>query len=71
MDRGKQKSGAAAGRSRGHLANILTIGFVALSVAGGLVGDASAQSFGWFNFGPTGNDGPSYSTNRADPDFVR
>lgn len=52
----------------------LGAGLIAVSAAGWLgQGGAAAQSFGWINFGPTGNDGntPSLSTNPTDPDFVR
>src|SRR5689334_22968081 len=52
----------------------LMLGFVVMTaaLAGGQNG-AAAQSFGWLNFGPVGNDTPgsSLSTNPTDPDFVR
>ncbi len=52
----------------------LAVGLITVSAAGWSGhGGAAAQSFGWINFGPTGNDGntPSLSTNPTDPDFVR
>nr|HML30504.1 L,D-transpeptidase family protein [Hyphomicrobium sp.] len=51
-----------------------TVGLLTLSANGWTgAGSAAAQSFGWINFGPTGNDAPgsSLSTNPTDPDFVR
>jgi murein L,D-transpeptidase YcbB/YkuD len=58
--------------ARCAVALMAAIGFAVLSPAGWLgAGGAAAQSFGWINFGPLGNDTPSYSTNPTDPDFVR
>lgn len=66
---------AGAGSAARRVAPLLAgIGFVTLSAAGWTgMGSAAAQSFGWINFGPTGNDAPgsSLSTNPTDPDFVR
>ncbi len=66
---------ARAGSAARRMAPLLVgIGFVTLSAAAWTgMGSAAAQSFGWINFGPTGNDAPgsSLSTNPTDPDFVR
>ena len=72
MGLGKRKSRAPIGLSRRSIASVLSIGFVALSAGGWLgCGGAAAQGLSWFNFGQSGNDSPSYTTNRTDPDFVR
>lgn len=66
---------ARAGSAALRLAPLLAgAALLTLSAAGPIgLGSATAQSFGWINFGPTGNDAPgsSLSTNPTDPDFVR
>ncbi|MFA5956051.1 murein L,D-transpeptidase [Hyphomicrobium sp.] len=74
MPVGQPKYGAAGRTGRKIASLVVGIGFVALSAAGWAgQGGAAAQSFGWINFGPVGNDAPgsSLSTNPTDPDFVR
>ena len=74
MRRGKREFRVASGAARRVMSFALGVGLIAASAAGWLgQGNAVAQSFGWINFGPTGNDGvgSSLSTNPTDPDFVR
>ena len=74
MRRGKLEFRVASGAARRMMSFALGVGLIAVSAAGWLgQGNAVAQSFGWINFGPTGNDGlgSSLSTNPTDPDFVR
>jgi murein L,D-transpeptidase YcbB/YkuD len=65
----------AGGRSARTIATVAaSVGLLALFAGSWLgQGGANAQSFGWINFGPVGNDAPgsSLSTNPTDPDFVR
>lgn len=65
------RAGSAALRLAPLLAGAALLTLSAAGPAG--LGSAAAQSFGWINFGPTGNDAPgsSLSTNPTDPDFVR
>lgn len=71
--RGDLLNGLAVGRYARRIATAaLGMGFLALSAsAWSGQGAASAQSFGWINFGPSSGDTPTYSTNPTDPDFVR
>lgn len=72
MGLGERKLKAGIGLlDRRRIASVLSIGFIAISAAGWPgSGGAAAQGFSWFNFG-SGNDTPSYTSNRTDPDFVR
>ncbi len=74
MLRGIRKFWKIGRAARRKASFALGVGFIAISAAACICqGTAAAQSFGWINFGPTGNDGntPSLSTNPTDPDFVR
>lgn len=71
--RGDLLNWLAVGHSARRIAAAaLGMGFIALSASTWTgQGGASAQSFGWINFGPSSGDTPTYSTNPTDPDFVR